>query len=40
MATSDLSGNDYGTGREVFARLRRNIGGAESGASLMGDLAA
>jgi hypothetical protein len=24
----------------VFARLRRNIGGAESGASLMGDLAA
>jgi phosphogluconate dehydratase len=39
-ATADLSGNDHGIGRELFARLRRGIGGAETGASLLGDLAA
>ena len=38
--TADLSGNDHGLGRELFAHLRRNVGGAETGASLMGDLAA
>jgi phosphogluconate dehydratase len=38
--TADLSGNDHGIGRELFARLRRGIGGAEAGASLLGDLAA
>jgi phosphogluconate dehydratase len=39
-ATADLTGNDHGIGRELFARLRRGIGGAETGASLLGDLAA
>jgi phosphogluconate dehydratase len=39
-ATADLAGNDHGIGRELFARLRRGIGGAETGASLLGDLAA
>ncbi len=40
LATSDLSGNDHGIGRELFAHLRRGIGAAEDGASLLGDLAA
>ena len=40
LVTADLSGNDHGIGRELFARLRRGIGGAEAGASLLGDLAA
>ena len=40
LATADLSGNDHGIGRDLFARLRRGIGGAETGASLLGDLAA
>ena len=39
-ATADLTGNDHGIGRELFARLRRGIGRAETGASLLGDLAA
>jgi phosphogluconate dehydratase len=39
-ATADLSVNDHGIGRDLFARLRRGIGGAETGASLLGDLAA
>jgi phosphogluconate dehydratase len=38
--TADLTANDHGIGRDLFARLRRGIGGAESGASLLGDLAA
>ena len=40
LATADLSANDHGIGRDLFARLRRGIGGAETGASLLGDLAA
>ena len=36
----DLAANDRGLGRELFARMRRGIDGAESGASLFGDLAA
>ena len=39
-ATADLSANDHGIGRDLFARLRRGMGGAETGASLLGDLAA
>ncbi|MEK0085470.1 phosphogluconate dehydratase [Benzoatithermus flavus] len=39
-AVADLSGNDHGIGRELFAHLRRGIGEAENGASLLGDLAA
>ena len=38
--SADLSGNDHGLGRDLFAHLRRGIGGAESGASLLGELAA
>ena len=38
-ALADLAGNDHGCGRELFAHLRRNIAGAEAGASLFGDLA-
>ena len=38
--TADLSANDHGIGRDLFARLRRGMGGAETGASLLGDLAA
>ncbi|HET6467557.1 MAG TPA: phosphogluconate dehydratase [Geminicoccaceae bacterium] len=36
----DLERNDHGLGRELFAHLRRRITGAETGASLLGDLAA
>ena len=39
-ATADLAANDHGIGRDLFAQLRRGIGGAETGASLLGDLAA
>ena len=39
-ATADLTANDHGIGRDLFARLRRGMGGAETGASLLGDLAA
>lgn len=39
-ATADLAANDVGLGRELFAHLRRGIGPAEAGASLLGDLAA
>jgi phosphogluconate dehydratase len=39
-ATADLTRNDHGIGRELFAHLRHGIGGAENGASLLGDLAA
>jgi phosphogluconate dehydratase len=39
-ATADLGANDHGLGRELFAGLRRGIAGAETGASLFGDLAA
>jgi phosphogluconate dehydratase len=30
----DLSGNDYGVGRELFAVFRDAVGDAESGASV------
>ncbi|MFO1069490.1 MAG: phosphogluconate dehydratase [Geminicoccaceae bacterium] len=39
-ATADLSDNDAGCGRELFAALRRGYTGAEAGASMLGDLAA
>ena len=39
-ATADLSANDRGLGRDLFAHLRRGMGEAEAGGSLMGDLAA
>jgi phosphogluconate dehydratase len=32
-ATPDLSANEYGLGRELFAAFRRNVGAAETGAS-------
>lgn len=35
-ATADLSGNEAGCGRELFALFRRNVGAAESGASVLG----
>ena len=38
--STDLAANDHGLGRELFARLRCHIDGAETGASLLGDLAA
>ena len=40
IATADLSANDHGIGRDLFAHLRRGMGSAKSGASLLGDLAA
>ena len=36
-ATADLSQNETGTGRELFALFRRNVGAAETGASVFGD---
>jgi phosphogluconate dehydratase len=38
--TADLAANDHGCGRELFAHLRRSFGSADTGASLLGDLAA
>ena len=35
-AVVDLSGNNYGTGRELFANFRQNVGGADTGASIVG----
>lgn len=32
--TADLSGNEWGIGRELFASFRRNVGSAEAGAGL------
>ncbi len=37
-ATTYLSRNETGTGRELFALFRRNVGAAETGASVFGDL--
>ena len=34
--TADLSANDHGIGRELFAAFRAAVGGAEAGASLLG----
>ncbi|MCP5088680.1 MAG: phosphogluconate dehydratase [Rhodobacteraceae bacterium] len=35
--TTDLKQNETGTGRELFALFRRNVGAAENGASVFGD---
>ena len=32
VATADLSGNEYGLGRELFAGFRRSVGTADTGA--------
>ena len=40
QASCDLSGNDHGIGRDLFAHLRRGTGAAEDGPTLMGDVAA
>jgi phosphogluconate dehydratase len=34
-ATADLSGNDWGCGRDLFARLRQSAGDATEGASIL-----
>lgn len=34
-ATADMSGNDWGIGRELFVRLRDNAGPADEGASVL-----
>jgi phosphogluconate dehydratase len=31
---ADLSGNEFGMGRELFAAFRRNVGHADQGASV------
>ncbi len=33
--TADLSGNEHGIGRELFAAFRRNVGSADTGAALV-----
>lgn len=33
-ATADLSGNEWGLGRELFGHMRRNVGASEHGASV------
>ena len=33
VTTADLSGNEYGQGRELFANFRRTVGAADTGAS-------
>jgi phosphogluconate dehydratase len=35
-ATTDLSANNFGTGRELFANFRQNVGAADTGASIFG----
>ena len=37
VATADLSKNEVGVGRELFAIFRQNVGPAETGASVFGD---
>ncbi|MEX0350385.1 MAG: phosphogluconate dehydratase [Paracoccaceae bacterium] len=34
---ADLSGNEFGTGREMFALFRRNVSRADAGATVFGD---
>lgn len=34
LATADLSGNEYGCGRDLFAMFRANVGGADVGAAV------
>jgi phosphogluconate dehydratase len=36
-ATADLSGNETGLGRELFAPFRRAVGSADTGATIFGD---
>ncbi|MDO5756435.1 MAG: phosphogluconate dehydratase [Rhodobacterales bacterium] len=36
-ATADLSANQFGMGRELFAPFRRNVSSAETGATIFGD---
>jgi phosphogluconate dehydratase len=36
-ATADLSANETGLGRELFSLFRRNVGTADTGASIFGD---
>jgi phosphogluconate dehydratase len=38
-ATADLSGNEYGTGRELFASARACVSSAEEGAMIVGNSA-
>ncbi|MEM1004475.1 MAG: phosphogluconate dehydratase [Pseudomonadota bacterium] len=35
-ATADLSGNQHGVGRDLFGTFRRNVGSADTGASIFG----
>jgi phosphogluconate dehydratase len=35
VATADLSGNEWGIGRELFASFRRIVGPAEAGATVL-----
>ncbi len=35
-ATADLSANQFGTGRDLFAAFRNNVGSADAGASIFG----
>jgi phosphogluconate dehydratase len=37
VATADLSANHFGTGRELFANFRTNVGAADTGASIFGE---
>jgi phosphogluconate dehydratase len=39
-ATADLSANQHGVGRELFAVFRDAVGTADSGASIFGSIAA
>jgi phosphogluconate dehydratase len=34
IAPVDLSGNQHGFGRELFAAVRQNVGSAENGSSI------
>ncbi|WP_109465299.1 phosphogluconate dehydratase [Albibacillus kandeliae] len=36
LAKADLSGNEAGVGRELFAMFRRNVGSADTGATVFG----
>ncbi|MEM7089004.1 MAG: phosphogluconate dehydratase [Pseudomonadota bacterium] len=35
-STADLSGNQHGVGRDLFSTFRRNVGSADTGASIFG----
>lgn len=38
VPTPDLSGNDFGAGRDMFGALRRSVSSAATGATVMGDV--